>query len=167
MLLSEKLKILRSLEGSLRGLNRPLSKSEIVRLIEEELGEKISQAYLSQLETGKRPHMTEKTRDLLSRFFKVHPGFFVADPEGFHTNLTSVQIREERLDDWLLEGAEKFAYEDLELAAALRVLAGHDATRDLVLLVSELLANPDTIERLRSALRNQAGKTTDRLKGAA
>lgn len=153
MLLSDKIKILRTLEGSLRGLNRPISKSEIVRLIHEELGESISQAYLSQLESGKRPHMTEKTRDLLSRFFKVHPGFFVSDPVGFHTNLTSVELSEERLDEWMRAGAEQFENEDGDLAAALRILADHEATRELVLLVAELVGSPETLNRLKSALR--------------
>lgn len=154
MQLSEKMKILRSLEGSLRGLNRPISKSEVVRLIQEELGESISGAYLSQLESGKRPHMTEKTRDLLSRFFKVHPGFFVADPEGFHTNLTTVQVREERLDDMLREDAKQLAREDAELAEALRSLADHDSTRELIMLVAELVRNPESMKRLKAALRS-------------
>lgn len=164
MLLSEKLIILRKLEGTLRGLNRSITKSEIVRLIEAELGESISQAYLSQLESGKRPHMTEKTRDLLSRFFRVHPGFFVSDPEGFHTNLTSFGVSEERVDDWLREGADRFWADDLELANALRALADHDATRELVLLVAELVRYPETMERLREALRSgaQPGKSKAR-----
>lgn len=153
MLLSEKIKILRTLEGTLRGLNRPLSKSEIVRLIKEELGEGISQAYLSQLESGKRPHMTEKTRELLSRFFKVHPGYFVNDPEGFHTALTTVQVDEDKLDAWLLTGAEQLGTEDPDLAVALRTLAGHSTTRDLLLLLAELVRNPQELQRLNEAVR--------------
>lgn len=152
MLLSEKLKILRKLEGTLRGLNRPITKSEIVRLIREEHGESISQAYLSQLESGKRPHMTEKTRELLSRFFRVHPGFFVSDPEGFNTNLTAFGVSEERVDDWLRESADRFWADDLELATALRELADHESTRELVLLVAELVQHPEMIRRLRQAL---------------
>ena len=92
MKLSEKLELLRALEGNLRGYKRPLTKSEVARMVEEESGEKISIAYLSQLESGKRPHMTETTRELLARFYKVHPGFFVSDPEGFDPNVTSVPL---------------------------------------------------------------------------
>ena len=44
----------------------------------------ISQSYLSQLESGARPHLTNATRMLLAQFFKVHPGYLVDDPEGFH-----------------------------------------------------------------------------------
>jgi len=156
MQLSEKLKILRNLEGSLRGLNRPLSKSEIVRLISEELNESISQAYLSQLESGKRPHMTEKTRELLSRFFKVHPGYFVSDPEGFNTALTTVQLDEDKLDAWLLSGADQFSTEDPELAVALRILAGHNTTRELLMLLAELVRSPDQLRRLGEAVRAAA-----------
>ena len=33
--------------------------------------------------------MTQSSRALLAKFFKVHPGFLVDDPEGYHTELTS------------------------------------------------------------------------------
>jgi hypothetical protein len=155
MLLGEKMQILRSLEGNLRGFKRPLSKSETVRLIHEELGESISQAYLSQLETGRRPHMTEKTRELLSRFFKVHPGFFVSDPEGFDRTLATIQVSEEQLDDWVSRGADRFARQDPEISAALRILVQHEATRELFLLMAEVAGNPDVIRRFRTALRKE------------
>ena len=32
--------------------------------------------------------MTQSSRALLAKFFKVHPGFLVDDPEGYHTELT-------------------------------------------------------------------------------
>lgn len=153
MLLSDKLKVLRSLEGNLRGLNRSLTKSEVVRLIGDEIGESISQAYLSQLESGKRPHMTEKTRELLSRFFKVHPGFFVSDPEGFHVGLTAMELSEARLDQWLLAGADRFLKEDPELGGALQSLATHHATREVVILAAELVRTPEVLEQLRACLK--------------
>ena len=55
---------------------------ELARLIQKELGKSISQSYLSQIESGARPHLTNSTRMLLARFFKVHPGYLVDDPEG-------------------------------------------------------------------------------------
>src|SRR5690606_11516652 len=116
MKLSEKLEMLRSLEGNLRGLKRPLTKSEVARLVEEESGEKISVAYLSQLETGKRPHMTETTRELLAGFYKIHPGFFVSDPDGYDGTVTSVPLAENQVDARLLSGARQFAAHDPELA---------------------------------------------------
>ena len=74
----------------------------------KELGEAISQSYLSQIESGARPHLTNSTRMLLARFFKVHPGYLVDDPEGFHAELLSdVRIQEDRLDLWLISGAER------------------------------------------------------------
>src|SRR6202051_3523102 len=91
MTVGEKIRYLREVEGSLRGLGRPMTQLEIVRAIGKELGrgKTLSQSYLSQIENGTRPHMTQSSRALLARFFKVHPGFLVDDPEGYHTELTS------------------------------------------------------------------------------
>ncbi len=83
MTLAEKIRYLREVEGSLRGLDRPMTQHELLKAIKAETGGSISQSYLSQIEGGKRPHMTQSTRTLLARFFKVHPGFLVDDPEGY------------------------------------------------------------------------------------
>ena len=83
MTLGEKLRYLREVEGTLRGLDREMTQQEMARLIQKELGKSISQSYLSQIESGARPHLTNSTRMLLARFFKVHPGYLVDDPEGF------------------------------------------------------------------------------------
>ena len=89
MKLGEKLRYLREVEGALRGLNREMTQQEVVRAAKSELKDSISQSYLSQIESGVRPHLTNSTRMLLARFFKVHPGYLVDDPEGFHTELVS------------------------------------------------------------------------------
>ena len=77
MTLAEKLRYLREVEGSLRGLGRPMTQQELVGAIRKEQGKSISQSYVSQIERGSRPHMTQSTRTLLARFFKIHPGFLV------------------------------------------------------------------------------------------
>src|SRR2546423_7084583 len=126
MTLGEKVRSLRKVEGELRGLGRELSQQEVVRAIRHELGASFSQSYLSQVESGARPHLTHHTRQLLARFFKVHPGYLVTDPPGFHTELTSeLRSVEGRLDDWLTKGAEQFAGDPL-LRDALVRLARHD-----------------------------------------
>ena len=110
MTLGEKIRYLREVEGSLRGLDRPLTQLELVRAIRKQLGKTISQSYVSQIESGARPHMTQSTRTLLARFFKVHPGFLVDDPAGYHTELVSdLRTTEGQLDVWLLQGSERFA----------------------------------------------------------
>ena len=76
---------LREAEGALRGLDREMTQQEVVRAIKKELRKTISQSYLSQIESGARPHLTNSTRLLLAKFFKVHPGYLVDDPEGFQT----------------------------------------------------------------------------------
>ena len=125
MKLGEKLRYLREVEGTLRGLDRELSQLEMARLIQKELGKSISQSYLSQIESGARPHLTNSTRMLLARFFKVHPGYLVDDPEGFQNELISdVGALEDKLDLWLVSGAERFR-KDAELHHALLAVARH------------------------------------------
>ena len=110
MSVAEKIRYLREVEGSLRGLGRPMTQLELVRGIRKEIGKTISQSYISQIENGSRRHMTQSTRTMLARFFKVHPGFLVDDPEGYHTELTSdLRTTEGKLDVWLLQGSERFA----------------------------------------------------------
>ena len=82
MRLGEKLAYLREVAGRARGLGRPLSKAEVVRLMRADLGTAVSHAYLSQLENGHRIHLSAHTRELLARFFGVHPGYLVDDPTG-------------------------------------------------------------------------------------
>ena len=113
----------------------------------------ISQSYLSQIEGGKRPHMTQSTRTLLARFFKVHPGFLVDDPEGYHTELTSdLRTTEGQLDVWLLQGSERFAA-DREVSDVLIKLAREKDTRCCILLLGEILNTPGLADRLFDALR--------------
>src|SRR5881409_3594614 len=105
MVLGDKLRYLREVEGTLRGLGRAMTQQEIVGSIKKELGKTISQSYLSQIESGARPHLTNSTRMLLAGFFGVHPGYLVEDPEGFHTELVSeVRVQEDQLDLWLIGG---------------------------------------------------------------
>ena len=111
MKLGDKIRYLREVEGSLRGLDRPMTQGELARAIADELENapgSISQSYLSQIESGARPHLTNTTRLLLAKFFKVHPGHLVDDPVGFQTELiTDLAERESKLDLWLIQGASR------------------------------------------------------------
>jgi transcriptional regulator with XRE-family HTH domain len=152
MTLAQKLRQLRHLEGDLRGLGRELTQSELVRAIRAELGETISQSYLSLIEKGARPHLSDGSRQLLARFFKVHPGYLVNDPPGFHTELTSeVGTTETKLDRWLVDGAARFAH-DPPLAAALERLAAHAETRRCLILLGEMISMPGLVDRLSETL---------------
>jgi transcriptional regulator with XRE-family HTH domain len=156
MKLGEKLRYLREVEGTLRGLNRELSQLEVARLIERELGSTISQSYLSQIESGARPHLTNSTRMLLARFFKVHPGYLVDDPEGFQNELISeLGALEDKLDLWLVSGAERFGG-DADLHHALLAIARHADSRMCIVLLGTILENPGLAERLMEVLRTPA-----------
>src|SRR6266403_5373327 len=153
MKLAEKIRYLREVEGSLRGLNRPMTQLELVRAIRDEQGKSISQSYISQIEGGSRRHMTQVSRSLLARFFKVHPGYLVDDPDGYHTELTSdLRAMQDRLDLWLINGAEEFAG-DSEISHALLLVAKHHDTRKCLLLLGAILEAPELVERLSEVLK--------------
>jgi transcriptional regulator with XRE-family HTH domain len=140
-------------EGHLRGLNRDMTQKEVVEAIRKELKRSISQPYLSQLENGSRKHLTNTTRLLLAKFFRVHPGYLVDDPEGFQTELiTDFSAQEDKLDLWLIQGAERFR-RDHALSEALLKLVRHADTRKCVLLLSAVLDTPDLVERLWDVLQ--------------
>ena len=155
MKLGEKIRYLREVEGSLRGLDRAMSQPEMVRAIETETGSKLSQSYLSQIESGARPHLTNKTRQILAGFFKVHPGYLVDDPEGYSPELQS-ELRhvEDKLDLWLISGAERFR-RDPELKQALLILARNEHSRECLLLLEAILETPGLAPRLAEVLRKQ------------
>jgi transcriptional regulator with XRE-family HTH domain len=156
MTLGEKLRYLRSVEGTLRGLDREMTQAELARAIRRELKQSISQAYLSQIESGSRPHMTNKTRTLLAKFFKVHPGFLVDDPEGYHMELQSdLRTTEGKLDVWLLQGADRFRG-DHELSEALHCIARQQDSRSSVLLLRAILETPGLAEHLLEVLKPAA-----------
>jgi hypothetical protein len=113
---------------------------------------------MSQIESGARPHLTNTTRLLLARFFKVHPGYLVDDPEGYHAELLSearmlhARADEGKLDLWLISGAEKFR-RDPELRRALLRSAEHEDTRRCLLLLAAILETPALADRLLEVLR--------------
>ena len=174
MKLGEKIRYLREVEGSLRGLNRAMSQQELVRAIDAETGSKLSQSYLSQIESGARPHLTNTSRQLLAGFFKVHPGYLVDDPEGYSPELQS-ELRnvEDKLDLWLVAGAERFR-RDPELKQALLALARNEHSRECLLLLESILETPELLPRLTevlrpkrqgSGVRDHGSKTGDQVSG--
>jgi transcriptional regulator with XRE-family HTH domain len=151
MKLSEKIKHLREVEGELRGLNRPMTQIEVVKAMQEELNESISQAYLSQLENGKRVHLTASSRDLLSRFFEVQPGYLVSDLPDFSTDLlTDMDYDTDRLSTWLMASAEEWRVEPL-IQEFFERLANVEDARRYIELLNELMDLP--VEELEHTVR--------------
>jgi transcriptional regulator with XRE-family HTH domain len=152
MTLGEKIRCMREMEGALRGMQREMTQLEVVRAIKKELGKSISQSYLSQIESGRRPHLTNTTRLLLAKFFKVHPGYLVDDPKGYQPELISdLRAEESRLDEWLEEGAARFV-RDTELHRSLIALARHGDSRKCLRLLRSILETPGLADRLSEAL---------------
>jgi len=163
MKLADKIRYLREIEGDLRGLGRAMTQQELVKAIQAQSDDSqfrkksakpggISQSYLSQIESGARPHLTNTTRLILAKFFKVHPGYLVDDPEGYHAELMSeARDTENKLDLWLAGGAERFR-RDAELSAALLALADHHDSRRCLLLLRTVIKTPGLVDRLCEAL---------------
>jgi transcriptional regulator with XRE-family HTH domain len=153
MRLGEKIRYLREVEGAVRGLERALTQQEIVSAIKKDLKKPLSQSYLSQIESGARPHLTNTSRMLLAKFFKVHPGYLVDDPDGYSTELISdIGALEDKLDLWLVSGAERFR-NDPPLCEALLALAKHPDSRRCLMLLKLILENPGLADRLFDVLR--------------
>jgi transcriptional regulator with XRE-family HTH domain len=157
MKLGDKLKYLREAEGELRGLGRAITQQEMVRALKAETGKALSQSYLSQIESGARPHLTNTTRQILAKFFKVHPGYLVDDPEGYSAELLSdARTLEDKLDLWLVSGAERFR-RDPELKQALLALARHEDSRQCLVLLNAVIETPGLVDRLFEVLGPESG----------
>ena len=125
-----------------------MTQVEVSRAIRAELRGSMSQAYLSQIESGKRRHLTSGTRALLARFFRVHPGHLVDDLE----DLAPLPPRKRRatdaeLDLWLVDGSEKFA-KDRALSRALVAIARHENSRDCLRLLAWIAEDRRLADRL-------------------
>jgi transcriptional regulator with XRE-family HTH domain len=133
-----------------------MTQAELVEAMKEELGRGLSQAYVSQLESGARPHMTNTSRELLARFFRVYPGFLVDDPEGYTRELQSaLRMTDSTVDTWLYAGADQFS-SDPELEKALLAIAEHPDSRKALMLLGEILRTPGLAERLGEVLQPSA-----------
>ncbi len=148
MHLAEKVKHLRKVEGDLRGLKRPMTQLEVVKAMQEEQGESISQAYLSQLESGKRIHLTATSRALLARFFKVHPGYLVSDPPDLSINLHGSDLlmeldgpHRDRLQNWLASSSFRW-HSDPIIQRFLTKLADLEDPRSYISVFGQLLDLP-------------------------
>jgi transcriptional regulator with XRE-family HTH domain len=164
MNLAEKIKHLRHIEGELRGLNRPMTQTEVAHAIKEELHETISQGYLSQLENGKRRHLTASTRDLLARFFKVHPGYLVSDPPDYSTDLmTDVQDDTDRLNTWLIASAEEWRAEPALYDLLQRLADAEEPRRYLEAFCRLMDLSLEELEAISEAITNHDDEidTTD------
>jgi transcriptional regulator with XRE-family HTH domain len=147
MTLGEKIARLRVLEGTARGLGREMTQTEVSNAIRDELEGRISQSYLSQIENGARLHLTSGTRQTLARFFKVHPGYLVDDLEEPQLPIRPRRDVDEKIDLWLIDGAEEFR-DDGDLSRALLAIAKHERSRDCLMLLGAIVENKVLIERL-------------------
>ena len=142
MNLAEKIKHLRAVEGELRGLNRPMTQMEVMKAMQEELHETLSQAYLSQLESGKRVHLTASSRDLLANFFKVHPGYLVSDPPDYSTDLlTNMDEDSDRFGTWLEASSAEWQSDPI-VADFFQRLSRVENPREFLALFEQMLDQP-------------------------
>jgi hypothetical protein len=99
---------------------------------------------------------------LLAKFFKVHPGYLVDDPEGYHTELVSdARVLEDTVDLWLIGGAERFR-RDPEICHALLQVAKHEDSRKCVVLLGAILETPQLVDRLMEVLKPERANNSTR-----
>jgi hypothetical protein len=67
-----------------------------------------------------------------------------------------VRTREDQLDLWLIEGAERFR-DDPGVGAALLELARHEDSRKCLVLMSAILETPGLLDRLIGVLKPELG----------
>jgi transcriptional regulator with XRE-family HTH domain len=151
MKLGQKVAHLRQLEGFARGLGRELTQTEVSQGIRKDLDGSVSQSYLSQIENGTRPHVTGTTRSLLARFFRVHPGYLVDDPEDAHLPIKPRRSVDQRVDEWLIESSQEFR-DDAELSRAFLNIAKHEQSRECLVLLGSIVENKTLIDRLVATL---------------
>ena len=151
MTLGEKLIQLRTLEGFARGLGREMTQGEVAKAVREEQDGTISQSYLSQLESGARTHLTGNSRLLLARFYKVHPGHLVDDLDDLPVGRPRPRSEiDDKLDVWLIEGAEMFS-EARDLSEALLRNAKHPQSQECLRVLGAIVENHELIDRLTAA----------------
>jgi transcriptional regulator with XRE-family HTH domain len=144
MELGEKLRRLRMAEGLRRGLWRAMTQREITRALRQELGVTLSQAYLSQLESGARVHLSHETREALARFYHVQPGELASDLPGRAPGRAPASP----------DGPASEAQRMLELLAD--TLAGAPDPERALRLVERLLAlPPEALAEVEAALDAQ------------
>ncbi len=86
--------------------------------------------------------LTESTRKLLARFFKVLPGYLVSDPAGWEPTPSLPGLAQpDRVKAWLLAQAEQTGHEPL-LAHLLLRLARHPDPRRYLWLFDRLVDLP-------------------------
>ncbi len=162
MKLGEKIRYLREVEGSLRGLNRAMSQQELVRAINAETDSKISQSYLSQIESGARPHLTNTTRQIPGAIFQGASGI----PRGRSGRLSPgtdqrpAQCAGRQAGPVGSSRARSGSRRDPELKSALLTLAQHERTRDCLLLLEAILETPGLMPRLAEVLVKQGSTGT-------
>lgn len=163
MKLGEKISNLRSLAGFARGLGRELTQSEVSAGIRRELDGGVSQSYLSQIESGTRPHLTATTRSLLARFFGVHPGYLVDDPEDAHLPIKPRRGVDQRVDNWLIDGSAEFP-DDPQLSRALLAIAKHEQSRECLVLLGSIVENKALVDRLVASFSSRNSSPQPRLR---
>ena len=165
MTLGEKIRYLREVEGSLRGLNRPLTQQELMKGIQAETGKTISQSYLSQIETRQASAYDAIVAHRCWRAFsKCIRDFWWTIPRAITPNWSrDLRTTEGQLDVWLLQGSERFA-SDPEVSEVLIKMARDKDTRRCLLLLGEILNTPGLADRLFEALRPELARATAALR---
>ena len=152
MTLGNKLRSLRAVEGSLRGLGRPMTQQELAAAMKREVGRGLSQAYLSQIESGTRPHLTHSTRDAAGALLPRLSRFPGGRSGRLHARVAVRASRRRRKDRFLAVCRRGTVCRRSGSWSALLAIAEHEDSRQALLLLAEILRTPGLAERLGEVL---------------
>ena len=157
MTLGVKLRYLREVEGTLRGLGREMTQQEIVRALKQETGKSISQSYLSQIESGARPHLTNSDSHAAREIFQSASWIPGGRSRRF-SNRTDFRAWERWKTSWICGSstAPSDSARDVDLNQALLAVAKHQDSRMCLVLLGAILENPGLAERLLQVLKSPA-----------
>ena len=160
MKLSDKIRYLREVEGSLRGLGRGDDAAGVAAGDQCRDGARRFRRALSfaDREWKRGRTLTNNARGCCWRSSsRCIRATLVDDPEGYHAELPVPDLGlEDKLDLWLIGGAERFR-RDPELRRALLAVAKHSDSRCCLLLLESILETPQLAERLLELLRPGVG----------
>jgi hypothetical protein len=162
MKVGNKLHYLREVEGTLRGLGRAMDTTGNHSINQKRAGQN-DQPVLSLADRERRTTAyDQRDTHAAGALFQSASGYFVDDPEGFATELISdIGAYENKLDLWLVSGAERFR-RDPELREALVTIARHEDSRMCLVLLGAILENPGLAERLLQVLKPQPERSRRR-----
>ena len=139
-----------------------MTQFERLKAMKREVGSGLSQAYLSQIESGARPHLTHTTQRVVGAIFPRIPGFSGGRPGGYAAR-PAIRVAGRGRQGRFVAVRRRFEQfsADPDLSAALSPIAEVHDSRHALLLLAEILRTPGLADRLGEVLRPESPEAAD------